>query len=460
MDQKNHSLLTYLLFPGIAMLLGWGLRGYIGGGPYGAMIPGCFVALSLCLLLNYRVETAAMAAVFGAMGIGIGGEMTYGQTLGFVRDMDTVGWGVLGCTVKGGIWGLLGGAILGLGLKRDSYDRKSIILGMVVMVVGFVVGLELINNPKLIYFSNLEDRPRDESWAGLLFSAIGLLAFMRSRGDAAAFQVPLRFAVYGCVGGAIGFGVGCLFLGFGPPIQWIGWWKVMEFFFGLSFGVALGYCAYTLRDTLVVSGQEGETPSRTWAPVLGVVGLIALVFGTYYFFLDLIPESFLESDALLALLTRKSIGVLVSFSFVSAVVISLGLYSQHAAWQAAISLTFFHTVMDYTRDLSDVEKFGYVWPSSLQWLVNIGATVFIGYCSYSAQKAKRPVMKLLLISAWFCYGTACARSFINLNLMDTTDNLSYVSTLISTHPSIIFVHGTFTISALITTWYALKLSKD
>ena len=39
----------YVLFPGIAMLLGWGLRGYIGGGPFGAMIPGCFVALALCL---------------------------------------------------------------------------------------------------------------------------------------------------------------------------------------------------------------------------------------------------------------------------------------------------------------------------------------------------------------------------------------------------------------------------
>jgi hypothetical protein len=42
------------------MLLGWGLRGYIGGDPDGALIPGVLVALSLCLLLGYKIETGLL----------------------------------------------------------------------------------------------------------------------------------------------------------------------------------------------------------------------------------------------------------------------------------------------------------------------------------------------------------------------------------------------------------------
>jgi hypothetical protein len=157
-----------VLFPAIAMLLGWGLRGYIGGGPFGALIPGVYVALSLTLLLGYTREAAAMAALFGAIGVGYGGNMTYGQTLGFLRDSDTVYWGLLGCLVKGGVWGLLGGAVLGVGLTRHQYDRKTIAIAFIITILAFYVGVKLINEPKLIYFSNRLDKPRDESWAGLV----------------------------------------------------------------------------------------------------------------------------------------------------------------------------------------------------------------------------------------------------------------------------------------------------
>ncbi|MCA9447316.1 MAG: hypothetical protein KC931_09380, partial [Candidatus Omnitrophica bacterium] len=177
----RHPAWVFVLFPAIAMLLAWGLRGYIGGGPYGAMMPGSFVALALCLLLNYRMETAAVAVVCGTIGIGYGGNMTYGQTLGFLRDSegiaDTVLWGLLGCFIKGGMWGLVGGAILGVGLNRDRYNRKTIILALLVFVIAFFVGRILINDPqKFMYFSNPDDRPRDESWAGFLFGALAFLA--------------------------------------------------------------------------------------------------------------------------------------------------------------------------------------------------------------------------------------------------------------------------------------------
>ena len=110
-EASRPSRLTFVLFPAIAVMLGWGWRGYIGGGPFAAMIPGAFVALSLSLLLGHDRRTAAMAALFGAVGIGYGGEMTYGQTLGLACNPETMGWGLLGVTIKGAVWGLLGGAV-------------------------------------------------------------------------------------------------------------------------------------------------------------------------------------------------------------------------------------------------------------------------------------------------------------------------------------------------------------
>jgi len=95
--------IQYLLISAVLVCLGWGLRGYIGGGPLGAMIPGTFIALWLCLLLGADVRRAGIVAAFGAVGIGFGGEMTYGQTLGLLRDNDTLAWGLLGTVIKGGV---------------------------------------------------------------------------------------------------------------------------------------------------------------------------------------------------------------------------------------------------------------------------------------------------------------------------------------------------------------------
>ncbi len=455
-DTEKQSIWFYALFPAIAMLLGWGLRGYIGGGPFGAMIPGCFVTLTICLLLGYKMETAALATAFGAIGIGFGGEMTYGQTLGFLRDPDTLGWGVLGCIVKGGAWGLLGGAMLGLGLSRDKYDRKSLILGLLIMVAAFHLGRILINEPKLIYFSNLEDRPRDESWAGLYFAAIALFAFMRTRGTAQELRVPLMFTLFGLVGGAIGFGGGVLWLAFGPETKWIGWWKMMELTFGFVFGGALGLCAYRCRNELRVSGQQGETPPPRWSPMLAFVALFMLMFGGIVVLRLILPDDFAESDAAYAFALRQLLGVVFSFTFFGAVAIIISLFSLHVAWHVAITLTFFHTVHDFVRDLDKIENFGYVWPMSVQWLVSIGLSLALGCAVYKLQNGHRAVARLLLIAIASCYAMACVRSFGHADYL----NASALKLLIESHPSIIFVHGTFTVSALITAYFVLTKFPD
>ncbi len=461
--RNDHPAWLYVLLPATAMLLGWGLRGYIGGGPYGAMIPGVFVALSITFLLGYRMETAAMAAVFGALGVGQGGTETYGQTLGFVREWDTLSWGVLGCIIKGGVWGLLGGAVLGLGLDRTGYDRRTTILALLITIPAFVIGVRVFNEPKypFLYFSNLLDKPRDESWAGLLLASVALLACLWARGTKATFSIPLQFSLWGGLGGAIGFGGGCLWLAFGPPeMQWVGWWKMMEFSFGFIFGAALGWCAWINRDALRRAGQAGEAPEAVWGPFLGLLTFIVIMMVGRGYIFDLLPENFRDNHSLTAEGTRLGLSVLFEFMTFGAITIIFGLYSLHAAWQAAITLTVYHTVLDYTRDLSNTDHFGYTLAPVWQQLIPALCAAVTGVLVYRLMKGPRAVERLLLLSVWLCYLSGCARSFLHKDLLFPPDGGGRLDGILTQHASLIVVHGIFTVSALLTTWFVVKHLKN
>jgi hypothetical protein len=60
-------------------------------------------ALVLCLLLRRDGHHAGVIAAFGAVGIGLGGDMPYGQTIGLTLASDTRSWGLLGLFVKGAV---------------------------------------------------------------------------------------------------------------------------------------------------------------------------------------------------------------------------------------------------------------------------------------------------------------------------------------------------------------------
>lgn len=275
---------TYLFFPALTMSLGWGLRGFIGGGPFGAMIPGALVALALCLLLRCEDRNCGIIAAFGAVGVGFGGEMTYGQTVGFILQPENYLWGLTGLTVKGAVWGLLGGAVLGMALSPKRPSRKDMTIGLGLLVAGTWVGWKLINEPKLIYFSNRFDKPRGEVWAGLLLGAMALLAWLLLQGVG---RIPSRFALWGALGGGIGFGAGGTVMSLAHNLQ-IGpkgydWWKIMELTFGFCFGLALGLCAWFLRQQIqggatLPPEEEGKRAAIPWLPLLAIAALIAGAF--------------------------------------------------------------------------------------------------------------------------------------------------------------------------------------
>ncbi|HEU0123291.1 MAG TPA: hypothetical protein VFQ91_22370 [Bryobacteraceae bacterium] len=369
---------TYLL-PAVAMMLGWGLRGFIGGGPFGAMIPGAMVALSLCFLWPRKDVT--MLAAFTAIGVGIGGEMTYGQTVGFSVHAETFWWGILGLALKGGVWGALAGAIIALGFTPNP---RLVMTGSVVMALAAWAGWVFINEPKLIYFSNRLDKPRPEIWAGFLLAAIALTAFLAWQGKA---QRAVRFALVGFLGGWIGFGGGGAIQGLGriyTPELNLHWWKYMEFFFGFCFGWALSW-AWQHAALPEPESAPDDAPAP-WAEMLiatlWTVGLFWLYRRTPVRFPFLLAGS-----ATLILLTRYKFG------------------AKHVAY----SVTFAGFALDLARYWSTEYKRGAPEPA---YALAVAATLAFGWL---VRKHSEDVAKMLELLMWSAVGFATVKFMIHPN---------------------------------------------
>lgn len=404
---REYNLKWFILFPALAMMLGWGLRGHIGGGPFGAMIPGAMVAISLGMLLELPANTIAILTVFGVVGIGLGGEMTYGQTLGFLRNPETVLWGTTGTTVKGAIWGLLGGAVLALGFFFNRIPKKTLIIAFLLMMGGLFLGFKLINDPMIIYFSD-PSNPRPESWAALLFGAIALLIYLKFKIGKADFKTILRFALLGMVGGGLGFGLGGMWMVLGsnlPDVIFKSWWKAMEFTFGFLLGAFLGVAAWLSRKELKsgVTNQR-QLPEIPFISVYIELGLI-LVAGLVTFWL--IPktlEPFVDAassnDDFVTGFLRDVARILVNYAFYGFLFVLWIVRFPKLAWQIGITLTFCHTAIDLFLDFfPEADTFS---PFTIYFLFVFLTTTVVAILVTYFRRGENVVRNMFLLLIWAC----------------------------------------------------------
>ncbi len=355
------------------MSLGWGLRGFIGGGPLGAMIPGAMVAMALCLLLR-RTDAQAngIAAAFGAIGVGFGGQMTYGQTIGLTVHAETAAWGLLGLTVKGAIWGLLGGAVLGAGLIAYGLPRRRVSLASVALILACWIGRKAVNEPRLIYFSDPINKPRPEIWAGLMLAAAAFLLVVRNR-------VAWTFAWIACLGGGLGFGLGGWLNALGRNSGWeppVDWWKLMEFTFGFLFGAALGLAAWVCRKDLTPPALESE-PS----PVLFAV------------LLPLVP---------LAIAAERASGFRFVYMTAGALLLFAASFRARFAWQIAIGMTCTAFGVDFLHSRPD-------WNQPLLWtFVTAGSAV----AAWFADRSRGDLPRMLLLLTWLAVAISHLKSWM------------------------------------------------
>lgn len=272
-ESRQHvSLMAAIVFPALAAGMGWGIRGQYGH-ETGAMIAGALTSLTIVLLFvpQWSSLSGARAAALMTAAIGIGGTMTYGQTVGLTHDSELVGhwdafrWGMLGLAIKGGIWIGFGGVFLGMGLSGVRYRFWELFVLVLVLLGLAKLGVTVLNSPfdpankilPKIYFSDSWDfepnsqlKPRAEVWGGLLFALAGLLVYVRLlRND----RLALRLGLFAILGGMLGFPGGQCIQAYhawnseamanGAWKDWvkhINWWNMMETAFGTIWGAVLG----------------------------------------------------------------------------------------------------------------------------------------------------------------------------------------------------------------------------
>lgn len=299
--------------------MGWGIRGQYGH-ETGAMMAGLLVGLVVAILFLAKARSllAARAAAMFAIGISIGGSMTYGQTLGLAQDPDLVGnwaalrWGLLGTTIIGSIWIGFGAAFLGVTISEARYRPVELASLLCAMFFLFFLGEWLINEPfdpangelPAVYFSahwdwkpGVEITPRHEVWGGLFFALVGFFCY-------AAFYRQDRFTrnliLWGILGGGLGFTGGeCLqaFHAWNREMfrqgDWaeidplINWWNMMETTFGLIYGGVLALGLWLNRHLIRAIQANKEEPVELaigleW--MLVVVHVSAIVAWNFFSF--------------------------------------------------------------------------------------------------------------------------------------------------------------------------------
>ena len=300
--------------------MGWGIRGQYGH-ETGAMIPGLLVSSTLVFLLIPHAGSlpVARAIAWGTVAMGIGGTMTYGQTVGLTHDTPLVGnwdalrWGMLGLAIKGGIWIGFAGLFLGMGLSGVRYRAMEVLLLLAAMLVAAYIGILVLNSPfdpenrvlPWIYFSDdwyWEPEggftPRRETWGGLLFAlAVGIAYAGWVKKD----RLARNLGLWGILAGAMGFPGGqsvqashvwnremfkdgflrFITTGMNP-------WNMMETAFGTIMGAILGLGAWLNRGKIrpvenpVGNDGKGRFPAALeWVLLaIHIPLLVAVDFGS------------------------------------------------------------------------------------------------------------------------------------------------------------------------------------
>ena len=264
------SKLLPILLTGMTLGTAWAIRGQFGH-EQGAAWAGGIACLFLIVFAKRKewISGGLKASLFGAVGWGLGGMMSYGQLVGYGRmnDFPNVAYALLTMFIVGGLYGFLGGGLFGLGLQESSSGKK---------VAWHQVMVELVAGAVIFYYLVIEQLgilmtpPRSEAWAVCAGAAIALAYFCRRNG----YSAPMKVAIYSGLGAGFGFAFGEFLLVMGNVSGLkFNFWNVMEYSLGFFGGVGMAYSALTAD----FGSQEPSAVSRSTSVAWPVFGLMALI---------------------------------------------------------------------------------------------------------------------------------------------------------------------------------------
>ena len=219
------------------------------------------IGLVLCLMLDRHAD-AGLIAASPAIGVGFGGQETYGQTVGLsLLPADHVPVATLGFVVKGAVWGppaTPSSASLSTGAA--PLDRAAL-GGFAIMIAGTLARLAVRQQPQadLLLQPVRPAARRAVGWTLARWpAAAGVAPLARAltvrplRRDRRGHRLWRRRRRWPAMGSHLGR----------MPL---GWWKAMELTFGALLGLDYVLCAWRLRHQLAGTDRRRRRAPRSRA---------------------------------------------------------------------------------------------------------------------------------------------------------------------------------------------------
>ena len=346
---NKKQLILSIILVGIAFGTAWAIRGQFGHEP-GAAFAGMIGVTALILVArrndwyNKMLPIVAIAAI----GWGMTGMISYGAVVGYCRAEDLLNsaYGFFSLFVIGGLFGLIGGGLVGLSLNSSPANRVKWPALMAEMAAGGLIGYYfLIEQAEL-----LMTPPRSEAWAICLGAGAAMVWHMVRNG----FTPSLRVAFYAMMGAGFGFSFGNFLQIAGDVMELhFNMWNVMEYNIGFWGGTGMAYGVFTSKWP-----AEFETPKR-YGNILSLILILLivplLVWKDAFTTGELMKSGFIHNDAskaqFLLLLTLLILAVMnmvvrlnlngkLSFGRREAWILFLPLFCTYIVWSYLVTGLF------------------------------------------------------------------------------------------------------------------------
>lgn len=239
---KHLKQYTGILIVGLTLATGHAIRGQFGH-EQGAAWAGAMAGLALVLVSGRTdwYKKSLLIALSCAIGWGAGGMISYGQIAGSYSQSDNfpnVFYGLSMLFIIGGLYGLIGGGMVGLTL--DSTKEKKVKWGSLIAEMtagGLLTHMFLVEQ---IGFRMTP--PRGDAWAICLGAGLALIWYMARN----KHMAPLRVTFFSTIGGGFGFAFGTFFH---LVMNWVeipfNTWNMAEYSIGLFGGIGLAYGVFS-----------------------------------------------------------------------------------------------------------------------------------------------------------------------------------------------------------------------
>ena len=256
-----------ILIVGLTFGTAWAIRGQFGHEQGAAWAAG-IGAMGLVLVSGRKdwYRKMLLIALSSAIGWGAGGMISYGKVVGYGHSTSFLnsGYGLLMLLVIGGLFGLLGGGLVGLTL--DSTKDKKVHWGQLIaeMTAGGVIFYYFL----VVQLEWLMTPPRSEAWAVCLGAGIAMIWHMIRNN----YKSPLRVALITTLGAGFGFAFGNILQMLGTILEIrFNMWNVMEYSIGFFSGISLSYAVFNSTWPEETSSPEG------WEKKAGYLVLFAFI---------------------------------------------------------------------------------------------------------------------------------------------------------------------------------------